>query len=292
MSSNPIRREGLSWSCPSYSCRRKWRRWDLGSSSQKGRCGTQTAFLLFSDIPANTIYGLSPGQAASPWRSPSGNSNGLTFDRSGRLLACEHGKRRVSRTERDGSIVAVATHYEGKRLNSPNDIVVHSDGSIYFTDPPYGVTAEEKALSFNGVFRQTPEGDLVLLLDDMVRPNGLAFSPDEKSLYIADTHTLEIRVCNVAPDGSLSLPRRFALMESDMEGGPDGMKVDIEGNLYCAGPGALWVYRPSGELVGTIIGPQRPANLAFGGPDRKTLFLTSRTSVYALRTAIPGVPVL
>jgi gluconolactonase len=187
---------------------------------------------------------------------------------------------------------ALATHYGGKRLNSPNDIVVRSDGSVYFTDPPYAVSPEERELAFNGVFRVTAGGDVVLLLDDMVRPNGLAFSPDETILYIADTHRLEIRACDVAPDGSVSAPRQFARLESDMEGGPDGIKVDLAGNLYVAGPGALWVYQPTGELVGTIIGPQRPANLAFGGPDRKTLFLTSRTSVYALQTETSGVPVL
>ena len=267
---------------------------EVGSGFQftEGPLWHPDGFLLFSDIPANTIYSLRPGEQAVPWRSPSGNSNGLTFDRRGHLYACEHGNRRVTRTEEDGRIVAVASSFEGKRLNSPNDIVVRSDGSVYFTDPPYGVTPEEKELTFNGVFRLAPEGELEVLLDDMVRPNGLAFSPDESTLYIADTHTLEIRACDVASNGGLSSPRRFALMESDMEGGPDGMKVDVKGNLYCAGPGALWVYKPSGELVGTIVGPQRPANLAFGGSDRRTLFLTSHTSVYALHTTIPGLPVM
>ena len=248
-------------------------------------------YLLFSDIPASIIYRLTPGKKAVPWRTPSGNSNGLTFDRQGRLLACEHGNRRVTRTEADGRVAPVASHYQGKRLNSPNDIVVRSDGRVYFTDPPYGVTPEEKELPFNGVFCLSPGGELDLLLDDYDRPNGLAFSPDERILYAADTARRHIWAYDVVADGTLANARLFDFMESDMEGGPDGMKVDVEGNLYVAGPGALWVYEPSGALVGTIIGPQRPANLAFGGPDHRTLYLTSRTAVYALRTCVPGVPV-
>lgn len=249
-------------------------------------------YLLFSDIPADTIYRLDPDSGdVAPWRRPSGNSNGLTFDRAGRLIACEHGNRRVSRTEADGRITALATHDGGRRLNSPNDVVVRSDGTIYFTDPPYGCTPEEKELPYNGVYQIGPDGDLTLLLDDFERPNGLAFSPDEGTLYIDDTARRHIRAFDVAPDGSLSNDRVFAEMDSDMEGGPDGMKVDIEGNVYCTGPGALWVCRPTGELVGHLVGPQRPANLAFGGPDGRTIYLTSRTSVYAVRARVPGVPV-
>lgn len=249
-------------------------------------------YLLFSDIPASTIYRLDPGGEPVAWRAPSGNSNGLTFDRQGRLLACEHGNRRVSRTEADGTVAPLATHYQGKRLNSPNDIVVRSDGTVYFTDPPYAVTPEEQELPFSGVFRLAPDGELILLADDYERPNGLAFSPDERTLYVNDTWRRHIRAYDVARDGSLSNERLFCEMGSDMEGGPDGMKVDVEGSIYCTGPGALWVYQPNGELVGTIIGPQRPANVAFGGPDRKTLYLTSRTSVYTLRTKVPGIAVL
>jgi len=250
-------------------------------------------YLLFSDIPASTIYRLDPGAGrAVPWRHPSGNSNGLTLDRQGRLIACEHGNRRVSRTEPDGTVTALATHYQGKRLNSPNDVVVRSDGTIYFTDPPYGIGPEEKELPFHGVYRIDPSGRLHLLSEDMDRPNGLAFSPDESVLYIDDTTRRQIRAFDVCADGALANERLFALMESDMEGGPDGMKVDVEGNIYCTGPGALWVYRPTGELVGHVVGPQRPANIAFGGADRRTIYLTSRTSVYTLRARIPGVSVV
>jgi len=249
-------------------------------------------YLLFSDIPADTIYRLVPGEMPEVWRRPSGHSNGLTFDRQGRLIACEHGNRRVSRTEADGQVVALAAHYRGKRLNSPNDVVVRSDGSIYFTDPPYGIRPEEQELPYNGLYRITPDGSLTLLDADWGRPNGLAFSPNEKTLYVDDSPRRIIRAYDVAEDGSLHRPRLFADMASKMEGSPDGMKVDVEGNLYCTGPGALWVYRPDGTLVGQIIGPEKPANVAFGDADRRTLYITARTSVYALRTRIPGMPVL
>jgi gluconolactonase len=250
-------------------------------------------YLLFSDIPANTIYRLTEAEGLTPWRRPSGHSNGLTFDPQGRLVACEHGNRRVSRTEADESLTALATHYGGKRLHSPNDVVVRGDGSVYFTDPPYGVQPEERELDFNGVYRIPPDGgDLELLVDDFERPNGLAFSPDESTLYIDDTWRRHIRAFHVADDGSISDGRIFAEMPSDMEGGPDGMKVDVEGNIYSTGPGGLWVYQPNGDLVGIIVGPQRPANLAFGGPHWKTLYLTARTSIYKLTTKVAGLPAL
>lgn len=248
-------------------------------------------YLLFSDIPASIIYRLHAGKQGVPWRTPSGNSNGLTFDRQGRLLACEHGNRRVSRSDPSGTVTSLASHYRGKRLNSPNDIVVRSDGSVYFTDPPYGVAPDERELPFSGVYRISPEGTIGLLIDDFQRPNGLAFSPDEATLYVDDTTRRQIRAFDVAEDGSLSNDRVFAHMVLDLEGGPDGMKVDREGNLYATGPGALWIYRPDGEFIGMVIGPQRPANLAFGGSDLRTLYITARTSVYALRTRIAGVSV-
>lgn len=248
--------------------------------------------LLFSDIPASIIYRLRPGEPPAPWRSPSGNSNGLTLDRQGRLLACEHGNRRVSRTEADGRVISLAERYAGGRLNSPNDIVVRSDGIIYFTDPPYGIAPEEREQPCNGVYRLLPDGALDLLVDDFDRPNGLAFSPDERVLYIDDSPRRHIRAYDVAADGSLHNGRLWADMASPEVGSPDGMKVDMEGNLYCTGPGGLWVFRPDGERVGIIQGPQLPANLAFGGADRRTLYLTARTAIYTLRTQNPGVPVM
>ena len=248
-------------------------------------------YLLFSDIPADTIYCVAEDHTITPWREPSGNANGLTYDRQGRLVACEHGNRRVSITMPDGDVRPLATHYEGKRLNSPNDVVVHSDGGIYFTDPPYGVREEERELPFNGVYRISPEGELTLLADDFDRPNGLAFSPNEAVLYVDDTVRRHIRAFDVDADGGLSNGRVWAEMASPDEGGPDGIKVDREGNVYCTGPGGLWVFTPGGECVGVVKGPELPANLAFGGPNLDTLYITARTSLYLLRTKIPGMPV-
>ncbi len=248
--------------------------------------------LLFSDIPASIIYQWAPGEMARPWRTPSGNSNGLTRDRQGRLVACEHGHRRVSRTGTDGTVMALADRYQGGRLNSPNDVVVRSDGIVYFTDPPYGITPDQREQPCNGVYRILPGGKLELLVEDFDRPNGLAFSPDERVLYIDDSPRRHIRAFDVAADGTLHNGRLFADMASPDEGSPDGMKIDVEGNIYCTGPGGLWVFRPNGERVGLIAGPQLPANCAFGDPDRRTLYLTARTGLYTLRTKIAGMPVL
>lgn len=250
-------------------------------------------YLLFSDVPPSTIYHLEPGKAVEPWRTPTGHANGLALNRQGHVIACEAGARRITRIGADGTMALLASHYEGKRLNSPNDVVVRSDNSIYFTDPTYGRPSREPAeLASNGVYRISAEGELELLLDDLHFPNGLAFSPDETNLYIANSRRKEILAYDVNPDGSLSNGRLFALMESEMEGGPDGMKVDVKGNIYCAGPGGLWVYEPDGNFVGVVSGRQRPANLAFGGADRMSLFLTARSSIYALRTKIAGLPLV
>jgi sugar lactone lactonase YvrE len=269
----------------------EWQQVASGLRFTEGPVWHPDGYLLFSDIPASTIYKLVPGSNPEPWRKPSGHANGLTFDRQGRLIACEHGERRVSRTEADGTVTALATHYEGKRLNSPNDVVVRSDGSVYFTDPPYGIRQEEKELPWHGVYRIAPDGKLELLVDDFDRPNGLAFSPDEQTLYIDDTTRRQIRALDVRADGTLTNSRILAHMESEMPGGPDGIKVDVEGNIYCTGPGGLWLYRPDGAPIGVVVGPQLPANLAFGGSDRRTLYITARTGVYTLRTQIAGMPV-
>lgn len=249
-------------------------------------------YLLFSDIPANRIYRWEPGKGLTVFREPSGNSNGLTLDREGRLIACEHGNRRVSRTEADGRVVSLAERYQGKRLNSPNDVVVRSDGSIYFTDPPYGVQPEQRELDFQGVYRLAPDGTLTLLVGDFERPNGLCFSPDEKVLYIADTARRHVRAFEVLPDGSLGKGRIFADVSTappSLVGGPDGMKVDEEGNLYVTNTDGVWVISPEGKHLGTIITPERPANCAFGDADRRSLYITARTSVYRVRVKVPGI---
>ncbi len=253
-------------------------------------------YLLFSDIRRNRIIRLcmsNQGPEVTTFRSPSGNSNGLTLDKSGRLITCEHSTRRVTRTEVDGSVSVLAERYGGRRLNSPNDVVVRSDGSIYFTDPPYGLKDFNvwKELSFNGVYRFAPDGELVLLVDDFDRPNGLAFSPDESVLYIDDTSRGHIRAFDVNPDGNLGNGQVLIDMQSSETGGPDGMKVDQKGNIYCTGPGGLWVIDPSGQCLGRIVLPELPANLAWGDMDWKTLYITARSSIYRLRLAVPGVAV-
>lgn len=264
--------------------------------------------LLFSDIPNNRIVRwreLPEGPEVTTYKHPSGwplskptavlgkGSNGLTLDRQGRLLACEHGNRRVTRYEADGSTVTLADQYQGKRLNSPNDIVVRSDGAIFFTDPPYGLVnqSDDQQLPYQGVFRLDRDGSLTLLVDDFERPNGLAFSPDERTLYIDDTSRRHIRAFDVDTAGALSNGRLFAELHAPGEGAPDGMKVDTEGNVYCTGPGGVWVFNASGALLGKIMTPDVPANCGWGGPDWQTLFLTARPSVYRLRVQVPGIAV-
>lgn len=256
-------------------------------------------YLLFSDIPNSTIYKWSPGGKLEKFRAPSAKSNGLTVDRQGRLLACEHGNRRVSRTEVDGTVVTLADRYDGKRLNSPNDIVVKSDGSIYFTDPPYGLPGYtphpnqtepgSMELSFSGVYRLTPDGGtLTLLTKDLNRPNGLAFSPDEKILYVADTERHQINAFDVRPDGTLENKRIFG----QISGYPDGIKTDANGNLYVAtNVSSIMVFDNKGESIGEIPMDRSPANCAFGGPDNKTLFVTAVGYVYMIKMKVPGANV-
>lgn len=239
--------------------------------------------LLFSDIPNSRIHRWRDG-ALSVYREPSGGSNGLTLDPAMRLLACEHENRRVS-CERCGVVEPVATHYEGKRLNSPNDIVVRSDGRIFFTDPPYGITEDQRELPFNGVFTVSTSGDLTLIATDFDRPNGLAFSPDERTLYIADTARHHVRAFDVAADGALSNSRVFADMRE--EGRPDGMKVDREGRLFVCAT-TVQVFAADGRPLGVIDCPQMPANCTWG-EDGATLFIAARTGVYRTRIATVGI---
>jgi gluconolactonase len=242
--------------------------------------------LLFSDIPASRIHCYSPAtNSFSVFREPSGQANGTALDPHGRLVTCEHENRRVSRTEPDGTVIALATHYEGKRLNSPNDVVCKSDGSVYFSDPPYGVKPELRELDFQGVFRvSTDNNTLTLLASDFVKPNGLAFSPDEKILYVADTELGHIRAFDVNTDGSLANGRVFCKAER-----PDGFRVDAEGNLYVCAMKSVEIFDGIGNKRGEITLPQRPANVAFGDPDRQTLYICARTSLYRARVNVPGV---
>ncbi|MBD3183043.1 SMP-30/gluconolactonase/LRE family protein [Candidatus Poribacteria bacterium] len=253
--------------------------------------------LFFSDIPGNKIYRWENGKGLNLFREPSGKSNGLTFDKQRRLVACEHANRRVSRTEEDGTVITIADSFNGKKLNSPNDVVVKSDGSIYFTDPPYGLTADfgvlgEQELPFQGVYRLSADGEnLQLLVDDFEKPNGLAFSPDESLLYIDDTDGINIRVFDVNDDGTISNSRAFTEISGDEEGNVDGMKVDSQGNVYVTGPGGIWIFDPDGNKLGRIDIPEVSANMAWGDDDWKTLYITASTSLYKIQLGIKGIPV-
>lgn len=264
-------------------------RLDTGFEFTEGPLWMDDLGLLFSDIPADKIYRWTEDGGTEIWRDGSGNANGLTQDIEGRLIACEHGTRRVSRTGSDGRVITIASEYQGGRLNSPNDIVTHSSGQIYFTDPPYGIEEADREQPVNGVYRITLDGDLLLLADDFTRPNGLAFSPDESTLYIDDSGKRHVRVFDVLPDGDISNSRLFADMDHPQPGSPDGMKVDIEGNIYVAGATGLWVFEPAGNLLGVIVTPERPSNCAWGDEDKQTLYITARSSIFRIRMKIPGI---
>jgi gluconolactonase len=223
-------------------------------------------------------------------------SNGLTYDRQGRLLACEHASSQVTRTEADGRIVPLATHYQGRQLNSPNDIVCRSDGAIYFSDPPYGRAKfygveRPQELGFQGVYRVGPDPrSPALLVDDFERPNGLCFSRDERRLFINDTARKHIRVFDVRPDGTLGNGRLWAETKGDKPGAPDGMKLDSAGNVYCCGPGGIHVFDPDANLLEVLAVPEYTANFAWGDDDLRSLFITASTSLYRVRRTIPGLP--
>src|SRR5437870_11188836 len=260
--------------------------------------------LLFSDIPSNRIVRwrrLPEGPELTTYAA--GMSNGLTLDRQGQVLAAGHDDRRVTRVAEDGTRTVLAEQFQGKRLNSPNDIVVKSDGSIYFTDPPYGVqpatpgtvrpagwwthSIPGKEQPCHGVYRITPDGALHLLVDDFALPNGLAFSPDESVLYVDDSALKHIRAFDVRPDGTVTGSRVLLDMASPDPGVPDGLKVDVHGNVFCTGPGGVWVCRADGTLLGRIVLPELPANLAWG-EDGTALFFTARTSLYRIPTKTRG----
>ena len=252
--------------------------------------------LTFSDIPANCMFRWSEAGGVAVFREPSNMTNGNTYDQQGRMLSCEHATSRVTRTEADGSVTVLASHYQGKELNSPNDIVVRSDGTVWFTDPTYGRAdrtgvVREPELDFRGVYRLHPEGgDLVLLAKDFDMPNGLAFTPDHRSLYVADTPRRHVRRFAIEADGSLSGGDVFAESSGDGPGAPDGLKTDSAGNVFCAGPGGVHVYHPAdGTCLGIIQTPAFCANFAWGGDDLRTFFLTSSTGLYRTRVKVPGI---
>ena len=253
-------------------------------------------YLLFSDIHNDRRMKWSPQDGVTVFREPNDRANGLTRDPQGRLIACEHDTRRVTRLEHDGSTTVVANSFKGRQLNRPNDVVVKSDGSIYFTDPwTLPRPQEQWDLDFRGVYRVSPDlGTLTLLVQDFIFPNGLAFSPDESVLYVNDTRRGHIRVFGLAPNGTLlsATDRVFCDLRGDRPGVPDGMKLDVEGNVYCGGAGGVWVHDPSGKHLGTIVhGQPATTNMAWGDDDWKTLYITSRNTLMRIKLNIPGLPV-
>ena len=264
-------------------------------------------YLLFSDPNANTIYRWTPDGQVSVFRTKSGyagvdvadygqpGSNGIALDREGRVTIDEHGNRRVVRIEKTGAVTVLADRYQGKRLNSPNDLVYRSDGTLFFTDPPFGLPKafedSRKELPFSGVY-SLKDGQLQLVANDLNGPNGIAFSPDERYLYVAnwDEKKKVLMRYGVNADGTLTAGVVFFDMTTAPgEDALDGIKVDVRGNLYVSGPGGLWILSPEGKHLGTIVGPEHPHNLAWGDADGRTLYLTAQTGLYRVRLNIPGV---
>jgi gluconolactonase len=257
-------------------------------------------YLVWSDIPNDRMMRFDEtSNAVSVFRHPAGHSNGNTVDRQGRLVTCEHGNRRVTRTEHDGSITVLASQYQGKRLNSPNDAVVKSDGSIWFTDPAYGIDSDyeghkaESEIGHCHVYRIDPQtGDIRIVADDFVRPNGIAFSPDEKRLYVVDTGATHVkdgprhmRVFDVDDKGSLSGGEVFATCTQGLF---DGFRLDTEGRIWTSAGDGVHCYDPDGTLIGKILVPEAVANVVFGGPKRNRLYICATTSLYSIMLPVNG----
>ena len=258
--------------------------------------------LIWSDVPGNRMYRWDEETGTtSVFRAPSANANGNTRDRQGRLLTCEHLGRRVSRTEHDGRIVTLVDSFQGKRLNSPNDIVCKSDGSIWFTDPSFGILGfyegekAEPELPTN-VYRIAADGAVAVVAEGIHQPNGLAFSPDESILYLVESRSVPRKIHAYDVVGGKALANRRLLIDAEPKGAPDGFRVDVDGNLWCgwgmgeAGLDGVHVFNPDGRLIGRIDLPERCANLCFGGVHRNRLFMAASTSLYSLYVNTQGVP--
>ena len=252
-------------------------------------------YLLFNDIQTARRMKYTPGQGASVAMEKTNEANGITRDVQGRLISAEHLTRRVTRYEPDGSLTVVANSFQGKRLLRPNDVVVKSDGSIYFTDPGGTAAPEQWDVTLSGVYRVSPDlGSMSLIIDDMVRPNGLAFSPDENTLYVADSRRRHVRAYDMLPNGTVAkeTSRVFTDLGGPEPGVPDGIKADTAGNLYSGGGGGLYIIDSRGRKLGRIVhGQPATTNVAFGGDDWKTLYFTSRNALHSVNVKIAGVPV-
>lgn len=279
----------------------------IGAEAAIERLGTGFAFtegpvwhpverhLIFSDMPGDHMRRWTPDGAIVTFRKPCNMANGNAYDRRGRLVTCEHATSRVTRTEPDGAITMLATRYGGKQLNSPNDVVVKSDGAVHFSDPTYGRmeyygVPRARELDIQGVYRvgSDPERP-TLLVDDFEQPNGLCFSLDETRLFVNDTARGHIRVFGVKPDGALSGGGVWADVTGAGAGAPDGLKIDSQGNVYCCGPGGVHVFAPDATCLGVVRVPEVVANFTWGGDDLRSLFFTASTSLYRIATATPGL---
>ena len=253
-------------------------------SFTEGPVWSKEGYLLFSDVPTNRILKFAPGEGNTVWREKTNGANGNAIDDKGRVYTCESRMRRVIRSDKKGSIEILAEKFEGKRLNAPNDLVVSKNGHVYFTDPAFGAQADTRELNFYGVFHISPKGELEVIAKPVGRPNGIAISPNGKTLYVANSDERNVRAYDLEKNGTATNER---ILISDIPGVPDGMKTDEKGNLYVAAR-ELEIYTPEGKFLHEIAIPERPSNVAFGDPDLQGIYVTARTSVYRIRQETKG----
>ncbi len=255
-----------------------------GYTFTEGPVWSRDGFMIFSDPPQNKIYKVVPGQKPAVFREPSNKANGNTYDAKGNLYTCESQSRRVTRTDKKGAVETIAERFEGKRFNAPNDIVVRKDGNVYFTDPAFGEQVNGREMDFYGVYHITPKGEIAIIARPKGRPNGIALSPSGRVLYVANSDDRAIYAYDVDGKGVATNERRLV---SNIDGPPDGIKVDEKGNIYVTA-NKLPIYQPDGKLLHTIEFSETPRNCAFGDPDFQSLYVTAMTSVYRVRMPVKG----